>query len=95
MRCAPGGWRHRGEAGAPRLLPWAGAEGKPCYLVGDGTGFVAQVADEMETVQLEMALDLLEHVDRRVTPERLRYAVARLAESLRDVHRIAVSRGAG
>ncbi|WP_432758448.1 hypothetical protein [Streptomyces benahoarensis] len=58
------------------------------------------LADEMEAVQLEMALDLLEHVDRlvverRTTPEQLRYAVARLAESLRDVHRIAVSRGAG
>ncbi|MFF9482118.1 hypothetical protein [Streptomyces sp. NPDC014733] len=89
----------RGKAGAPRLLPWTGDGGKPCYLVGDGAGFVAQLADEMETVQLEMAVDLLEHVDRlaaerRTTSEQLRYAVARLAESLREVHRIAVSRGA-
>ncbi|MEU3712627.1 hypothetical protein [Streptomyces catenulae] len=90
----------RGEVGAPRLLPWAGAEGQPCYLVGDGTGHVAQLADEMESVQLEMAVDLLAHVERlaterRTTPEQLRYAVARLGESLREVHRIAVSRGAG
>jgi hypothetical protein len=36
--------------------------------------------------------DLL--ADRRATPDQLRYVVARMAESLRDVHRIARSRGA-
>lgn len=46
-----------------------------------------------------MAAELLAHAadmldDRQVTAAQLRYVVARLAESLRDVHRIARSRGA-
>ncbi len=46
-----------------------------------------------------MAADLLGHTDdllsdRTATPEQLRHAVARLAESLREVHRVARSRGA-
>ncbi|GAA3395412.1 hypothetical protein [Streptomyces roseoviridis] len=84
---------------AVRLLPWTGAEGKPCYLIGDGRGYVSRVADNVESVQLGMAADLLGHVedllsDRSATPEQLRYVVARLAESLREVHRVARSRGA-
>ncbi|MFE7382489.1 hypothetical protein ACFU9F_19200 [Streptomyces zhihengii] len=83
-----------------RLLPWNGPEGTPCYLVGDGTGTVSRLADTIESVQLGMAADLLEHVDdlaadRGATTDQLRYAVARLAEALRDVHRIAVARGGG
>lgn len=86
--------------GSPlRLLPWDGDGGRPCYLAGDGDGYVSRVADNVESVQLGMAGDLLRHVedmlrDPSATPEQLRYAVARLAESLRDVHRIARSRGA-
>ncbi|WP_327118407.1 hypothetical protein OG206_21285 [Streptomyces sp. NBC_01341] len=81
-----------------RLLPWAGPEGKPCYVLGDGTGYVSRVADDMEGVQLAMAAELLDHAadmldDRQVTTPQLRYVVARLAESLGDVHRIARSRG--
>ncbi|GFH33993.1 hypothetical protein [Streptomyces pacificus] len=84
---------------APRLLPWTGAEGKPCYLVGDGDGYVSRLADDFESVQLGMAADLLAHADdllpdRSATPEQLRYVIARLVESLRDVHRVARSRGA-
>lgn len=82
-----------------RLLPWIGAEGKPCYLIGDGDGYVSRLADDIESVQLGMAVDLLAHTDdllsdRSATPEQLRYVIARLAESLRDVHRVARSRGA-
>ena len=82
-----------------RLLPWAGPEGKPCYVLGGGTGHVSRVADDVESVQLDMAAGLLAHAvdmldDRQVTAVQLRYVVARLAESLRDVHRIARSRGA-
>ncbi|MEE1743091.1 MULTISPECIES: hypothetical protein [unclassified Streptomyces] len=81
-----------------RLLPWAGSGGKPCYVIGDGTGYVSHVADNVESVQLGMALELLDHADdmlddRQVTSAQLRYVVARMAESLRDVHRIARSRG--
>ncbi|MFD7612864.1 hypothetical protein [Streptomyces sp. NPDC059828] len=88
--------RHTKEA--LRLLPWTGAEGKPCYLIGDGDGYVSRLADNIESVQLGMAVDLLDHTDdllsdRSATPEQLRYVIARLAESLRDVHRIARSRG--
>ncbi|MFF8993064.1 hypothetical protein ACF09H_24630 [Streptomyces sp. NPDC014983] len=83
----------------PRLLPWAGAENKPCYLVGDGTGYLSRVADTIERVQLGMADDLLDHAadmlaDRKATPAQLHFLASRMAEALRDVHRIAESRGA-
>lgn len=86
--------------GGARLLPWTGPEGKPCYLVGDGTGPVSHVADTIESVQLGMAGDLLDHVadmlddDRRVTYAQLRFLLARMSEALADVRRIAESRGA-
>ncbi|WP_128428995.1 hypothetical protein [Streptomyces cyaneus] len=87
------------DAGGARLLPWTGSEGKPCYLVGDGTGHVSRVADTVESVQLGMADDLLDHVadmlaDRRATPAQLRFLLARMGEALADVRRIAESRGA-
>ncbi|MEU0627870.1 hypothetical protein [Streptomyces sp. NPDC005989] len=82
-----------------RLLPWPSPEGKSCYVIGDGTGYVSRVADNIESVQLGMAVELLDHADdmlddRDVTSAQLRYVVARMAEALRDVHRIARSRGA-
>ncbi|MFB7504570.1 hypothetical protein [Streptomyces broussonetiae] len=82
-----------------RLLPWAGSEGKPCYLVTDGTGPLSRVADALEAVQLGMAADLLGHAadlmaDHRATPAQLRFLLARMREALADVHRIAESRGA-
>ncbi|MFJ7153136.1 hypothetical protein ACIQVT_33885 [Streptomyces sp. NPDC100445] len=82
-----------------RLLPWTGAEGKPCYLLGDGTGYVSRLADRTESVQLGMAGALLEHAaallaEHRLTGEELRYLARRLSESLRDVKRVAESRGA-
>jgi hypothetical protein len=88
-----GGWAQT------RLLPWSGPEGKPCYLVGDGTGYVSRMADTTESVQLGMAGELLDHAtdmlgDHAVTSVQLRFLVARMAEALRDVHRIAESRGA-
>ncbi|MFF1694162.1 hypothetical protein ACFVXC_11130 [Streptomyces sp. NPDC058257] len=81
-----------------RLLPWSTPEGKPCVLVGTGTGFMSRMADNIEGVQLGMAGDLLGHAadtlaDRKATPEELRFVAARLTESLREVHRIAESRG--
>lgn len=85
--------------GGVRLLPWAGAEGKPCYLVSDGIGPVSRLADTVERVQLGMADNLLDHAadmlaDRRATPAQLRFLLARMSESLTDVLRIAQSRGA-
>ncbi|MFC9684203.1 hypothetical protein [Streptomyces sp. NPDC056948] len=82
-----------------RLLPWTSPEGRPCYLVGDGTGYVSRLADDIEDVQLGMAGDLLGHADellaeRRVTSAEVHYLARRLTESLRDVKRVAESRGA-
>lgn len=82
--------------GGMRLLPWTGAEGKPCYLLSDGAGPVARLAD---TVQLDMADCLLDHAadmlaDHRATPAQLRFLLARMCEALSDVRRIADSRGA-
>lgn len=82
-----------------RLLPWTGSGGKPCYVIGDGTGYVSRLADDIEAVQLAMAADLIDHArdllaDRRATDAQLRFVVARMIEALRDVHRIARSRGA-
>ncbi|MFI5616790.1 hypothetical protein [Streptomyces sp. NPDC051567] len=82
-----------------RLLPWEGRDGRPCYLSSDGTGYLSRVADNIESVQLGMATELLGHADDmitdlKVTDTQLRYLSARLAESLREVHRVAVSRGA-
>ncbi|MFJ8540678.1 hypothetical protein ACIRFH_01440 [Streptomyces sp. NPDC093586] len=84
----------------PRLLPWSSLDGNPCYLVTDdtGTGRLSRLADDVETVQLGMADDLLGHAvdllgDGKATVPQLRYLTARLAEALHDVHRIARSRG--
>lgn len=84
--------------GGTRLLPWSTPDGKPCFLMGSGTGFMARMADNIESVQLGMAGDLLGHAadtlaDPKATPEELRFVAARLTESLREVHRIAQSRG--
>ncbi|MER5931236.1 hypothetical protein [Streptomyces sp. NPDC002054] len=84
--------------GIGRLLPWAGTDEKPCYLVGDGAGFLSRYADKIELVQLGMAASLIEHAedmlaDRRATRDQLHFLAGRMNEALRDVHRIAVSRG--
>ncbi|MFB6554143.1 hypothetical protein [Streptomyces sp. NPDC056405] len=81
-----------------RLLPWVGSEGKPCYLLTDGRGPLSRIADVIETTQLDMAEDLLDHAtdllsDARATPEQLRFLLSRMREALTDVHRIAESRG--
>ncbi|MFI9777154.1 hypothetical protein ACIHCV_20940 [Streptomyces sp. NPDC051956] len=91
----------------PRLLPWSNLDGKPCYLVGDGSGIshLSLVADNVESVQLDMAEKLLDHAadllgesegkdDGKTTAHQLRFLAARLVEALHDVHRIARSRGA-
>ncbi|MER7197810.1 hypothetical protein CG723_15540 [Streptomyces sp. CB01635] len=91
----------------PRLLPWSNLDGNPCYLLSDGTGssHLSRVADNVESVQLDMAEELLDHAadllgdgdgdgDGKTTAHQLRFLTARLVEALHDVHRIACSRGA-
>ena len=82
-----------------RLLPWAGPDGKPCYLAGNGTGFLSRFADRLEAAQLGLAGELLEEAQRVLagrawTSGELHLLVVRLTEALCSVHRIAVSRGA-
>ncbi|MEU3945680.1 hypothetical protein [Streptomyces sp. NPDC029526] len=81
-----------------RLLPWTGPEGRPCYLITDGTGPLSRRADVIEETRLAMAAELLGHAadlleDRRATPEQLRFLLARMREALTDVCRVAESRG--
>lgn len=83
-----------------RLLPWAGSEGKPCYLLTDDHGgYISRVADTMESVQLDMGAELLSHAaelleDHMAGPAELHYLSTRLTEALRDALRISASRGA-
>jgi hypothetical protein len=82
-----------------RLLPWAGPEGKLCYLASDGAGFMSRLADQAEAVQLGLAGELIEEAqqvlaDRAWTPGELHLLTVQLTEALADAHRIAVSRGA-
>ncbi|MEU0831555.1 hypothetical protein [Streptomyces sp. NPDC005969] len=84
---------------AVRLLPWAGPEGKPCYLAGDGAGFLSRLADNMEAAQLGLAGELIDEAQqvlegRAWTPGELHLLAVQLTEALGNVHRIAVSRGA-
>ncbi|MFI7240157.1 hypothetical protein [Streptomyces cyaneofuscatus] len=85
-----------------RLLPWTGTGGKPCYVVGDGTGYVSRKADEVEDIQLDMADELLGHAadllaeaetEAHATAPQLHFLASRLRESSEQVRRIAESRG--
>lgn len=86
------------ERGEPRLLPWVSPEGRTCFVLGDGEGFVSRMADRVEAVQLEMADGLVAHADgmlgeARLSEGELRCLARNLARALRDVRRVAVSRG--
>ncbi|MFJ5832398.1 hypothetical protein [Streptomyces sp. NPDC093089] len=81
----------------PRLLPWAGPDGKPCHLIGDGTGRLARLADQVETVQLGLARQTLERARAALdgpppgTGE-LRLLAGQLSDALRDALLIAECR---
>ncbi|MEU8689609.1 hypothetical protein [Streptomyces sp. NPDC048665] len=83
----------------PRLLPWSGPEGKPCYLnTNDRGGYMSRLADNIEAVLLGTAAELLEHAsgaldDHDQGPEDLRRLAKELTGALRDVLRVATSRG--
>ncbi|MYR44135.1 hypothetical protein [Streptomyces sp. SID5910] len=81
----------------PRLLPWSGPDGKPCYLITDDHGGpVSRLADTTEATQLGMGAELLGHV-RVLLPNaphgELRFLAERLSEALADALRVAESRG--
>ncbi|ELP66915.1 hypothetical protein ACKI1I_14260 [Streptomyces turgidiscabies] len=81
----------------PRLLPWTGQEGRPCYLITDDHGGpVSRLADATESIQLGMGTELLAHAHELLpdTPRgELRFLAERLTEALRDALRVAESRG--
>ncbi|MFD5748409.1 hypothetical protein [Streptomyces sp. NPDC127033] len=82
-----------------RLLPWTGPDGKPCYLSTDsGDGIMSRLANNIEEMQLGMAASLLEQAlpvlaDGNADSESLSLLAAQLADALRDVLRVATSRG--
>ncbi|MFF3364497.1 MULTISPECIES: hypothetical protein [Streptomyces] len=82
-----------------RLLPWSGSDGKPCYLsTDDKAGYMSRLADNIEAIQLGTATELLEHAsetlnDPDTVPEDLRLLAKELTGALRDVLRVAASRG--
>ncbi|BCL30930.1 hypothetical protein ACFFS2_03060 [Streptomyces aurantiacus] len=82
-----------------RLLPWAGSEGKPCYLSSsDADGFMSRLADRIEADQLDTASELLKYALQVLDHQpgnldELPLLVAQLAGALEDVLRVATSRG--
>ncbi|MGR4849974.1 hypothetical protein [Streptomyces sp. LARHCF252] len=82
-----------------RLLPWSGPEGKPCYLSTDASGgYMSRLADNIEAVQLGTAAELLEEasdtfLDQEAGTDDLRRLAKELTGALRDVLRVAASRG--
>ncbi|MGW3762389.1 hypothetical protein [Streptomyces sp. NPDC005131] len=82
-----------------RLLPWSGPGDKPCYLsTDDPDGYMSRLADSIEAVQLDAASALLgeasEALDNRDTSlDEMRCLVRELTGALRDIYRIAASRG--
>ncbi|GAA1350182.1 hypothetical protein [Streptomyces beijiangensis] len=81
-----------------RRLPWTGPEGKPCYVLGDGTGPLSRVADQIEAVQLGLARNLVTHALGTLDDPEVEYAdlqtlAAHLTEALHDALLIAAGRG--
>ncbi|MFJ5684419.1 MULTISPECIES: hypothetical protein [Streptomyces] len=82
-----------------RLLPWSGPGDKPCYLsTDDPDGYMSRLADSIEASQLGTASELLEEVsealdDKDTSLDEMRCLVNELTGALRDVFRIATSRG--
>jgi hypothetical protein len=82
-----------------RLLPWSGLGGNPCYLsTDDREGFMSRLADNIEAVQLGTAAQLLERAsetldDQDTDPEEKQRLAKELTGALRDVLRVAISRG--
>ncbi|MFF8789662.1 hypothetical protein [Streptomyces sp. NPDC015125] len=83
----------------PRLLPWTRSDGAPCYLSTDNPDSpLSQLADHAEDELIEAAETLLDETGvlpavRGTGPRELCPTAAALHRALRDVLRIAVSRG--
>ncbi|MFH8497894.1 hypothetical protein [Streptomyces coeruleorubidus] len=81
-----------------RLLPWTGADGKPCYLSTDNPdSLLSRLADDVEAAQLASAEQVLTGAkavlgDPKAGERAVRFALTRAVETLGDVLRVAVSR---
>ncbi|MFF9809077.1 hypothetical protein ACF1G5_28825 [Streptomyces coeruleorubidus] len=81
-----------------RLLPWTGADGKPCYLSTDNPdSLLSRLADDVEAAQLASAEQVLAGAkavlgDPEAGERAVRFALTRAVESLGDVLRVAASR---
>ncbi|MFF8784270.1 hypothetical protein [Streptomyces sp. NPDC015125] len=84
----------------PRLLPWTGADDKPCHLLTDRDDSpLARRADQIEALQHRMGTGLLEHArvpidDPAVDSRQLRFLSAQLRTAQRAALRVAQSHGA-
>ncbi|MFC8795174.1 hypothetical protein [Streptomyces cinereoruber] len=82
-----------------RLLPWAGPDGKPCFLsTDDNKSRLSNLADTLEATYLDLAAETLDHATEvlnlpEADPEDLRAVSSELAEALVHVLRVAESRG--
>ena len=81
-----------------RLLPWTGPDGKPCFLsTDDSGGYMSRLADNIESVQLGTATELLDYAIDMLTadmpPDDMRLLAKNLTGALRDTLRVATSRG--
>ncbi|MFI0144656.1 hypothetical protein [Streptomyces globisporus] len=82
-----------------RLLPWSGPGDKPCYLsTDDPDGYMSRLADNIEAIQLGTASELLDEAaealdNQRTSLDDMRCLVKELTGALRDVYRVATSRG--
>lgn len=83
--------------GELRLLPWSSPNGKPCFLsTDDSNSRLSRLADSTEVTQVNSAVVLLNYVhevldDRTADSRELRSLVMDLANSLRDILRVAES----
>lgn len=81
-----------------RVLPWTGPEGKPCYLsTDDRHSYMSRLADNIESIQLGMAAEVLDHAtttlrDKHAPPGDLRLLANELTSALADTLRVATSR---
>ncbi|MEV7842920.1 hypothetical protein AB0O50_02975 [Streptomyces cyaneofuscatus] len=88
-----------GEGRAMRLLPWTNDFGAPCWLsTANPDSRISRMADELEAAMIASAEEVLAEAkellaESVVGEQELRFAGARLTESLRDTLRIAASRG--
>ncbi|MGA5220199.1 hypothetical protein ACPCAE_29575 [Streptomyces cinereoruber] len=82
-----------------RLLPWAGPDGKPCFLsTDDNESHLSNLADTLEATYLDLAAETLDHATEVLSlpeadPEDLRAVSSDLAKALVHVLRVAESRG--